>query len=155
MRHRLAGVLVLLFSATLFPAPMAAQGEPDPAKVRVIRELLQVTRVAEQALAVMERAVENQRGINREVPAEFWDRFLLRARERSGELLDVLVPAYDQAFTMDDLNGLLAFYRSPLGIRLLDAQPGLVQASMQAGERWGATVGTDVAEELAQEDDPS
>jgi uncharacterized protein len=146
--HRL--VLASLLAAA-FALPVAAQAKPDPAKVALIREMLDLTQVVEQSLSVMKRMSESQRAANPNIPAVFWDRFLLRARERSGELLDLLIPVYQEAFTADDLRGLIAFYRTPVGARFLAAQPGLTQAGMEAGERWGMRLGQDVAQELEKE----
>ena len=53
--------------------------------------------------------------------------------------------------TAPDLEGLLAFYRSPLGRRLIAIQPSIVRDSGQIGQRWGAQLGAMVSEQLAKE----
>lgn len=145
---RAAAILVL--GSMLGTASLAAQN-PDPAKAALVVQVLQVTQVAEQALTVMERSLDAQRNVNPEIPAVFWDRFIAKARENKDQLLEILVPIYAQLFTTEDLQGLLTFYKSPLGQRLLAAQPQLTQAAMDAGESWGAELGKQVVDELQAE----
>jgi hypothetical protein len=141
---------ILLLGSIAGTTSLAAQNS-DPAKTALVIEVLQVTQVAEQAITVMERSLDAQRNVNPEIPAVFWDRFIAKARENRGQLLELLVPVYAQLFTTEDLQGLLAFYKSPLGKRLLLAQPQLTEAAMEAGEGWGAQLGKEVVDELEAE----
>lgn len=144
---RINGLLAAL-ALLVVPAGLLAQDSVPSTRHALIREVMQLTRVAEQSLSVMEKAVEGQRAMNPDIPGVFWDRFLVRAKEEIGELLAMLVPVYEEAFSLEDLQGLVAFYRSPVGRRLMAAQPTLVQASMEVGERWGARLGAEVGEEI-------
>jgi hypothetical protein len=47
------------------------------------------------------------------------------------ELLEKMVPLYAKHFTEADLDALLAFYRSPIGRKTVDAMPALMQESME------------------------
>ena len=147
-RSRGFGVLLLL---SVLPHSGLAAQNLDQTEAALAREVLVLTQAADQAVSVMERAIEGQRGANPAIPAVFWDRFLKKATERKNELIELLVPVYVDTFSADDLRGLIAFYRSPVGKRLLESQPNLVQASMEAGEMWGAELGKQVAEELEAE----
>lgn len=46
-------------------------------------------------------------------------------------LEQVYYPVYDQFFTEDDLQGLIAFYETPLGEKLITVMPELLQTSVQ------------------------
>lgn len=142
--------LSLLTSAAAQSAPPVA---PAPQKVALIRQILDATHAADQLLTAMEASVAAQRTGNPQIPAAFWDRFLTRARERRGEFIDSLVPLYSRSFEVAELRGLLQFYRSALGQRLLQIQPELMGQSMQLGQRWGARLGAEVGQELAAEGD--
>jgi len=126
-------------------APTAAE------KTALIRQILQVTRAADQVVGAIEATVPAQRAGNPRIPSVFWDRFLAQARERRGEFLDSLVPLYSRTFGMAELQALLQFYQSPLGQRLLETQPGLMQESVQIGQRWGARLGAEIGAQLAAE----
>ncbi len=57
--------------------------------------------------------------------------------EGPGGLVDRVVPIYDKYFTGEELKGLIAFYQSPLGRKVIAAMPLLMQESMAAGREWG------------------
>jgi hypothetical protein len=153
MKYRwlLAGALAAL---VLVPAPVAAQTPAsDARKEAVIRQLLDVLHAADLMVGAMEANVPAQRAASSAmgVPPVFWDRLLAAARARRGELLDALVPIYARAYELSELNALLAFYKSPIGQRVIELQPGLLQESTQAGQLWGERIGAAVGEQLARE----
>ena len=67
----------------------------------------------------------------------------------------MIVPIYAQFFTLEEIEEMLVFYRSPVGKKSVEVMPSLTQQSMQAGERWGMLVGpaigTRITERLAAE----
>ena len=48
------------------------------------------------------------------------------------ELIDVMVPVYQKHLTKGDVDGLVAFYTSPTGKKVLKEMPAMMQESMQA-----------------------
>jgi hypothetical protein len=48
------------------------------------------------------------------------------------EMIDALVPIYQRHFSKADLDGMLAFYTSPVGQKFQSEQPAITQESMQA-----------------------
>jgi hypothetical protein len=48
------------------------------------------------------------------------------------EMINALVPIYQKHFSKADLDGILAFYTSPVGQKLQSEQPAIMQESMQA-----------------------
>lgn len=134
----------------LSQAPRSGTGA-DTAKIALIRQVIAATRAADQAVLALETALPAQRASNPRIPAVFWDRFAERARTRRAEFVELLVPIYDQRFSSAELRDLLAFYRSPLGLRLLDVQPDLTRDAMLAGQKWGMRIGAEIGQELAAE----
>ena len=151
LRLLLAGALAAF---VLVPAPVAAQTPaPDARKTAVIRQLLDVLHAADLMVGAMEANIPAQRAASAAagIPPVFWDRLLAAARARRGELLDALVPVYARAYDLSELEGLVAFYKSPLGQRVIALQPGLLQESTEAGQVWGERIGAAVGEQLARE----
>ena len=146
-------VLALTLLYCCSPAALVmAQGSPPTAqKAALIRQILDETGSGEQMLGAMETSVPIQRASNPKIPKVFWDRFLTAARERKGEFLDSMIPLYNRTFTEAELKGLLQFYQSPLGQRLLQVQPDLIRESMQMGQRWGYRLGAEIGRQLAAE----
>ena len=64
-------------------------------------------------------------------------------KEAKGTLDDLyakIVEFYMEDFTQDEIQKLIAFYKTDLGKKLADKQLSLVQKSMALGQEWGAKV---------------
>lgn len=144
---------VLLAAFALLAAPAGAQvvAPPDSARLALARELVVLTRSTEQALTNMDAMIASQRTLNPRIPAAFWDRFTKRMHDDQAEFTTLLATVYARHFTAEELRGLLAFNRSPLGQRLIALQGQVAQESMEAGRAWGARVGAEVGQQLADE----
>ncbi len=140
----------------LLTAPAAAQvvAPPDSARLALARELVVLTRSTEQALTTMDAMLTSQRTLNPKIPAAFWDRFGKRMHDDKDEFTTMLATVYARHFSLEELRGLLAFNRSALGQRVIALQAQISQESMDAGRAWGARVGAEVGQELADEGIP-
>lgn len=131
--------------------PQAVALPTDTAKLALLREIIKQAHAAELAVSAMEASLPAQRAAHPEIPAVFWDRFISLAHSRSGDLENMIIIIYDKHFSTDELRQLLAFYQSPTGKKLLDAQPTILQESMAAGRDWGQRLGMEVAQQLSAE----
>lgn len=122
----------------------------DSAKTATVRRLLQLTKTAEAIVGGMEAMVPSQRRAYPDVPDEFWDTFLARARQRIPQMLDSLIPVYATRFSQAELNELVKFFSSPVGRHMSDAQPQILQESMAIGGRWGEIIGKEISDSLAR-----
>jgi hypothetical protein len=141
-------LLLLIGLANVVPSAPAGAQAAD--KAILIRRLLTLTRAAELAVTAMETSIPAQRAANPAIPKEFWDEFMVRARREMPQLVDAMVPVYDKHFTKPQLEQLVAFYESPVGRHLAKVQPEITVQSMQAGQQWGARIGTAVGQDLAK-----
>jgi hypothetical protein len=86
-----------------------------------------------------------------EIPADVWDEL---EKEFLGTTLDDLVtllaPIYKQHLTAADLDEVIKFYKSPIGMKMAEKTPIITQQSMQAGMEWGQKLGAKVAERLKE-----
>jgi len=70
---------------------------------------------------------------------------------RRAELLDEIAAVYAQKLEAAEMKAVAEFYRSPVGSRLIDAQPQIMQESIMAGQRWGQRIGREIEEEARRE----
>lgn len=49
---------------------------------------------------------------------------------------EVIFPAYDKNFSLMEIRGLIAFYKTPLGKKLAEATPALAEDILSAYDRW-------------------
>jgi len=154
MKSSVRGSLLFALVALTVVTPAHAQQRPiDPATAATaatVRRLLDLTGAAKLALQNMEALLPAQRAANPQIPAAFWDGFLAHARRDIPQLVDSLIPIYAGHFTKAELDQLVRFYESPIGRRLAEQQPMILQESVQVGQRWGTAIGRQVGDSLAR-----
>jgi hypothetical protein len=52
------------------------------------------------------------------------------------EIVSEILPLYDRAFTQDELIALVSFYESPVGTKLMEVSPQLVQEAAEAALKY-------------------
>jgi hypothetical protein len=123
--------LLMIVLALACAAPAAAQNEPTPGEAQAVRELLEVSRTRENFIRGMELGLE-QGGMGEMTPAirnvlrEFMDEHF-----RYEDLEPAFVQVYADAFTEEEIRGLTAFYRTPLGQRVVATLPEITAASQR------------------------
>ena len=137
-------VAVLVSLAT----PLPAQARPDPDRLAAAHRLLRASGAADLMVTAMKANIPVQRTAMPQVPAAFWERFEQRLVTDSPQFLDSIAVVYAAVFPLQDLQQLIAFYESPLGRRLVAAQPAILTQSSAVGQRWGARLGAAVAATL-------
>lgn len=121
-----AGLLLALGTA---PA-MAAQASPQ--QVRELMDVFGMSRMFQQMNAQMAGMMGQQLPC---VPASYWNGFL--DEQGMKDLTEKMIPIYQRHFTAEDIAGLLKFYRSPLGRKVVAEMPSTMSEGMQAGRQWG------------------
>lgn len=123
---------------------LAAQ--PSEAQVR---ELMQVMDVPGQFTAM-----NNQMGAMMSqqlpcVPASYWQTYI----DKNGvdQLTKAMIPAYQHHFTADEVEGLIKFYKTTLGQKLVSQMPATMAEAAQAGQQWGRQRTSDMFSELQKQ----
>ena len=122
---------------------------PSAEKQEDIRRLMEVMGAGQMGLQMMNQMLGPMKEMMPEVPEEIWTRFI--AKVDPGELTELIVPIYAEYFTHDEIKGLLAFYRTPLGKKVIATMPAIMQESMVAGQKWGEQLAQEVVDELKAE----
>jgi hypothetical protein len=127
---RLAKALPLLALLLLASPARAADPQPDAAALAKARELVDASMVpgsSEQMVGGISASVAQlilsvNPGKEEQIGPVVDAYFTPLLREHFSELSEVPAAAFAKTFTSDELEQLLAFYRSPLGKKYLDAQ---------------------------------
>lgn len=61
-------------------------------------------------------------------------------REDLGSFVELLYPIYHKHYTLSEVNGLISFYETPLGRKVISTLPLITQESMLAGQQWGESL---------------
>lgn len=148
---RCLAVAVGLLAALAAAAPaQAAQARPasSPEKIKDIRRLLDLSGSGNLGAQVMTQMLGQFKTTMPKVPASFWDEVAKEVDPK--ELVDLVVPIYDQHLTHDDVKGAIAFYESPAGRAFVKALPAIASDSMAAGQAWGQKLGEKVVQRLKE-----
>lgn len=106
--------------------------EASEAEVRQLMEASGVDRMLGQMNTQMAAMMQQQIPC---VPASYWQDFIDAKGVR--ELTERMVPIYQRHFSAADIQGLLKFYRSPLGRKVITEMPATMAEGMQVGQEWG------------------
>ncbi len=112
----------------------------DPAKDAAIRHLMEITEVSNMGQNIQNYITEQvQQVAGRAVGAgkvqKFMDTFSTQfnASASPGAVTDAMVTIYAKNFSMEDIQGLIQFYETPLGKRVVKTLPEVSQESQRMG----------------------
>lgn len=71
------------------------------------------------------------------VPAENREAFKAEVEESLKGLYNDIADIYMESYTEEDVDAILEFYRSPVGQKMLEETPKIMEKSMQLGQQWG------------------
>jgi len=124
---------------------MAASG---PATEDQVRQLMEVVGVGKMLLQMNTQAVTTLQQSMPCVPPDFWQNYM--DANQTQLFIGRLVPIYQKHFTADEMQGLLKFYRSPLGQKVINEMPTTMAEANQAGQQWSHERSDQMVNELKQ-----
>jgi hypothetical protein len=67
------------------------------------------------------------------------------------ELVGLAMPVYDKYLSDTDIRGLIEFYSTPLGQKVINVLPNIMTESGEKGRQWGERIGRESMIEVLQE----
>jgi uncharacterized protein len=116
----------------------------EPATEKTIRTLLETTGAGALGTQMMLQMLPGLKKMVPKAPEDFWTDFMKEAN--TDELITLVIPIYQKNFTEEDLVETIAFYKSPVGQRLITKLPIVSQESFQVGQQWGQELAKRVLE---------
>jgi hypothetical protein len=151
-----------IFASALFTGTLSGQARapaaPSAASIAAAAEIVQlkdglrlfepiVTGVVEQHKNLMLQANPM---LSRDL-TEVANRLRAELAPRRAELERDIIRIYAQAFTEEELKDLLAFYKSPLGKKVIEQEPKVIDSSMAHAEEWAGKLAEEVVQKLRAE----
>lgn len=93
---------------------------------------------AELAIQIIDQMSASFKQMTPNIPVEFWDEFMSELDKE--ELIELIIPIYEEHFSESDIKELIQFYNSPIGKKLVSELPAISRQAMQAGEAWGEII---------------
>ncbi len=129
---------------------LACGQEEATTKQADIKKLLGITGASDTGLRVFSQVIGMFQRARSEVPEAVWIEMVSEAEAKvDAFVMEILVPIYDKHLTRADIKGLIAFYETPVGRKLLTVMPQMHRESRTAGESWGREFARTVQEKLA------
>ena len=135
-------------SQTAPPASAAASAATKEAKIRELINLMGTPRVAVEMMKSQVASLKKLMPFPPAAQDDFEKEFLAAISMR--ELVNLIVPIYERHFSEQDLDGMLAFYRSPVGQHFIKALPQVTAESQKVGEEWGKGLGMKVGRKIGE-----
>ncbi len=131
--------------------------KPDPAKEAAIRHLMDITQTSKlgdnitgaitaQVRQVMSRSLPKPEDLQKFMDA-FTQKF--NAEAPPSAVTDAEIPVYSHYFSMEDIQGLIKFYESPLGQHVVKTLPQVAQQTQQAGVQMDQKAALDVLRSMS------
>lgn len=140
-------ILAALFLLVSASDILAQNGKPSPSlKEKNIRQLLKLTGSGNLGRQTLEQLLGPMREALPQVPEEFWQDFMVKAKPE--RMVDLVVPIYMEHFTDEEIDAMLVFYKSEAGQSVIRKLPIVTQESILAGQQWGQEIGFEIIEEL-------
>ncbi|CCZ82321.1 hypothetical protein CE91St19_24960 [Odoribacter laneus] len=124
--------------------------EPKDYKA-TLKEMLVVSGSDKTFEMVVPQMIEMMKPQLPQVPGEFWEEMEKEMKNTAfNDLVDMLVPIYQEYLTQEDLEEVIKFYQSPAGKKLGSSAPHISMATMQAGQQWGMKLGQKIQAKLQE-----
>jgi uncharacterized protein len=150
----------LLIAALALATPGAAQADDaDPATLAKAKELLQVSNLGlmrDQMVALVQAQIaalvlNANPGQGDKVNRVLTDVIQPALKRRLPEYLDLAAGVYAAHFTRAELDQLVAFYKSPVGQKLVREQDQMIPAMTKMSREWVNRVGNEVLKDAADD----
>jgi hypothetical protein len=160
MVHRLARgarAAALVLAIATFTG-LAWAEEPTPSAVALAKELIVLKGSTQLWDAVVPGVIEQAKGVFLQTNPALGKELnqvaaQLRAEyaPRSTQLVDQVAQLYAQTFTEQELKDALAFYKSPLGRKMVTEEPEILDQSMRNAQNWANRLSEEVINKMRAE----
>jgi hypothetical protein len=157
--RRYARVLCAAAALSLtFAVSASAQSKPTPAALLLAKELIQLKGASAAYDPLVAGVIEYHKNLfmqtnpNLAKDLDVVAAKLLKEMEpRKVEMQQILTRIYATHFNEQELKEILAFYRSPIGKKLVAEEPKAMEESMKAADDWSKKFAEEVAAKFRSE----
>ena len=136
--------LILIFTNLSF-------AQADNEYKEALQTMFKVSGSEEMYQTAIEQMFTMFKGQYSSVKDEVWVSLEAEFKNTSiNDLIEMLTPTYQKHLTLEDIKGLIEFYRTPVGKKYAKKSPMIMQESMQIGQQWGMKIGEEFAEKMKE-----
>ena len=144
---------VMVVALSLLGGRCLAAEQLSAEKKADIEHLLEMTGAAsmgkQMAVLTVAQLTQMLRRTHPEIPQKALDVLPAEIGAVFDEHMDsfkaTVIPIYDKYFTGEEIKEMIRFYSTDLGKKTIKVMPSLLGESMQAGRKWGESLGPEIA----------
>ena len=138
----------MMMTAFLLAAPSLTQvNAAVPQDEASIRELIRLSGGnTDNAAIAVKQMIEPMKRALPDVPESFWNQEINKVN--LDDIIKVYIPIYAKYYTAEDIKALIAFYKSPVGKKVIAKSPVIAEESMTAAEGWGRKLAQQIEGDL-------
>lgn len=128
--RKLLVALVLFFAFT-----MVVEAQEDKAYEAAMTKMLEVSKsmdamkqMAPQIIAMMKQQTPN-------APQQFWTGLEQSMVDMYSQIVKAMIPVYRKYLTLQDIQGIIKFYESPVGKKLADSNTAIASETMPIAQQ--------------------
>lgn len=110
----------------------------DAEKIKNIKKLLELTDTESTLKQVVNQMISQIKTQNPNISPNFLNTFI--NEYKTEEVLDRMIPIYSKYYTNEEIEGMIAFYQTPLGQKTIKVMPQLMTESIQIGQIYAQEV---------------
>jgi hypothetical protein len=155
-------VVATAIAAALLAGTASAQGRapaaPSAASIAAAKEIMEIKGGLKMFETIVLGVIEQHKNLMLQANPllsrdlnEVTNKLRVDLAPRRAELDADVIKIYAQSFTEQELKDLLAFYRSPLGKKLVDQEPKILDNSMGRASEWADKLAQEVVQKIRTE----
>lgn len=98
---------------------------------------LVANQISQQILSSIQQENPNLSTKTFDIIREEMGKVISEVTTQEGGLFDLLIEIYHQHLSHEEIRGLISFYETPLGKKLIEVTPAIAQESIAIGMAWG------------------
>ncbi len=140
---------ILIFLTALLSTSLSAQTDKDYSAT--LKEMFTLSGSEVSFQAAIKQLFTIYREQYSTIDQDIWNDFEKEFMKTTlDDLTEMLVPVYSKYLTIEDLNALIAFYKTPAGKKYAKSTPEIMKESMQVGQQWGMKIAQEFQAKLKE-----
>lgn len=130
----LMNIKITLVLVSALAAPIASYAQPQASKESII-QLLEMTNTIKSVQQSIDPLLRMLKTLKPDAPDEFWSD--IRNNINSDNFTSLIIPIYQKHLSEEDVQNLIAFYKTPTGKKFITVKPMLDKEAVSKGREWG------------------
>lgn len=135
----------LLFILMFVAAALGASAQ-ESAKTIKIRILISLNGASRAGMSAVKQMLVQYQKAYPSVDTAVWTRIAGYYNEK--DLTNLLVPIYERHFSETEVDGMIDFYKSPAGKKMVEKLPLITSESQAAGKIWGEHIAAKIQKDI-------